>query len=80
MISNSREIILVHRINYSLTGKNASLSKAKVSLERYMYLLTLCSFLEDEGSDILSSKQNFSKWLEKKTGLDLFNQRCFQNA
>ncbi|KAI8898833.1 inositol hexakisphosphate-domain-containing protein [Globomyces pollinis-pini] len=64
LMINLRQNILVHRVRYSLTGDIVALNKASGCLERYLYLLAVCSFLQDQ----LHSKKptTFNKWLERR--------------
>ncbi|KAJ3362183.1 hypothetical protein HDU91_003540, partial [Kappamyces sp. JEL0680] len=65
ILINLRKTILVHRIRYSISGDQAYLNKAVGCFERYMFLLSLCSFLQEQ---LLQTDRQlrFSDWLKAK--------------
>lgn len=65
ILINLRTIILSYRIRYSLSGKKEHLNKAVGCLERYLFLLALCSFLQEQIVEQDSSLK-FSEWLQSK--------------
>lgn len=46
-LANLRETILLHRVNYSVTGDVASLTKALGCLERYFFLLAFSAYVNE---------------------------------
>jgi hypothetical protein len=67
ILINLRKVILIHRIRYSLSGDSSALSKAVGCLERYMHLLTLCSYLQDQLTD--KTRAPYMDWLAAKPGI-----------
>jgi hypothetical protein len=65
ILVNLRKIILSNRIRYSISGDQAFLNKAVGYLERYLFLLSLCSYLQEQSS-FQDPELKFSQWLEKK--------------
>ncbi|KAJ3357018.1 hypothetical protein HDU83_009188 [Entophlyctis luteolus] len=61
---NLREVILLHRVQYSNTGDTKSLTKALGCLERYFFLLAFCSYVLE--TDDLGLDVTFSKWLTER--------------
>ncbi|KAJ3127930.1 hypothetical protein HK100_009462 [Physocladia obscura] len=59
---NLREVILLHRVQYSNTGDAQILEKALGCLERYFFLLSFCSYVI-ESSD-LALDTTFFQWLD----------------
>jgi predicted protein tyrosine phosphatase len=66
ILMNIRNGILALRIRYSLSGDDSALSKALGCLERYLALLTLCSYLQDQ--IVSKSKVSYTQWLDSKPG------------
>ncbi|KAJ3024316.1 UNVERIFIED_CONTAM: hypothetical protein HDU68_008233 [Siphonaria sp. JEL0065] len=77
---NLREVILLHRIQYSNTGDAAVLEKALGCLERYFFLLSFCSYVIETSDLVLEC--TFSQWLdgreEIRRMLDSIRKRGFR--
>ncbi|KAI9351265.1 inositol hexakisphosphate-domain-containing protein [Obelidium mucronatum] len=77
---NLREVILLHRIQYSNTGDAAVLEKALGCLERYFFLLSFCSYVIESNDLVLDC--TFSQWLdgreEIRRMLDSIRKRGFR--
>ncbi|KAI8829287.1 inositol hexakisphosphate-domain-containing protein [Chytriomyces cf. hyalinus JEL632] len=59
---NLREVILLHRVQYSNTGDNSVLEKALGCLERYFFMLAFCSYVVE--SNDLGTGLTFSEWMQ----------------
>ncbi|ORY52376.1 hypothetical protein BCR33DRAFT_711697 [Rhizoclosmatium globosum] len=77
---NLREVILLHRVQYSNTGDEVSLEKALGCLERYFFLLSFCSYVIETNDLMLDC--TFSQWLdgreEIRRMLDSIRKRGFR--
>ncbi len=62
---NLREVILEHRIRYSVKGDAADLDKALGTLERYFFLLAFAGYVEEQGS--LGFSVKFSDWIKSRS-------------
>lgn len=72
MLINLREVILKYRVIFYVTGDDSILSKAVGFLNRYLFLLTFCSFLDEQGVD---NTLVFSSWLKGRPELvNIINQ------
>ncbi|KAJ3025713.1 hypothetical protein HK097_006611, partial [Rhizophlyctis rosea] len=58
---NLREVILMHRVQYSTTGEGPALEKALGCLERYFFLVTFGAYVNDGSSSHF--KTSFANWL-----------------
>ncbi|KAJ3072961.1 hypothetical protein HDU98_002548 [Podochytrium sp. JEL0797] len=77
---NLREVILLHRVQYSVSGDAAVLEKALGCLERYFFLLMFCSYVIE--SNDLALNVTFSQWLDDREEirrmLDSIRKRGFR--
>ncbi|EJD48990.1 hypothetical protein AURDEDRAFT_161927 [Auricularia subglabra TFB-10046 SS5] len=75
-VVNLREIILSHRINYSLTaadGKEGQemIDRASQALEKYFFMIAFASYVDSQ----TEFKESFSQWM--KTRVEIWNQVLF---
>ncbi|KAJ7193929.1 inositol hexakisphosphate-domain-containing protein [Mycena pura] len=75
-VTNLREDILIHRLNYSMTSMDEAkgedhLGKAVKAIEKYFFVIAFASFVD--GTDNFS--QSFSDWLKART--EIWNQIKF---
>jgi hypothetical protein len=68
ILLNLRKVILKQRIRYSLSGDSSALSEAVGCLERYLTMLTLCSYLQDQIK--FKTNESYTKWLDSKPGFN----------
>lgn len=78
-VLNLREVVLDHRIKYSITTtddkrRRDSLVRAGKALEKYYFLLAFGSYIEQVGSTA-NADESFSNWL--KARVELWNQVTF---
>ena len=68
-MTNLREVILMHRVEYSNTGEISSLEKAFGCLERYFVLQTFASYVNENSQAGFAN--SFSQWLQARPGKSL---------
>ena len=66
---NLREVILMYRVRYYVTGSASTFSKALGCLERYFFLLAFCSYVNDTAAS--GHDQIFTDWLSARSGKGL---------
>jgi hypothetical protein len=73
ILVNLRTIILVHRIRYSISGDQIHLNKALGFLERYLFMLAMCSYLQESlsSTEVLPKLESFEDWMKSKP--DVYN-------
>ena len=63
---NLREVILMHRVQYSTTGEGPALEKALGCLERYFFLVAFGAYVNDNSRNGFAT--SFANWLGARPG------------